>query len=541
MQRRMRLNFGFNLYNMPQIPGLPGVRTMVHGGTLLNLNLFKPELLKYGVITDTGTIIYTDDRGYRYHDFVACNPGDAISFNYFESMIQGTRATFDLFFFNSAKVFLSKISKSNDSVAFIAPANAGYFMFRTDVLYYTPDPSLEYSFNVNNLKVYINKALPPLKDRAFVSSYYSNVVFVYDYYNAGISHSDVIDLALAAANALPNSTLVFDTIAWITDRAILLNSNTTVVILNCKIKQTNLVFDNVFRANNFTINAGDLYGYPTSITTCQNISIVGYGNAVVSQCDVAKTGHHTVKNVDEAMVGDNWGWRTIPIYFTEVNNVSVKNIALTKTKCWGITFEMCNTILVSNICIYSNVKNGDGIDFRFGCKNISVSNIFANTSDDCVALNSACLSTMPSYPFGNYLYPMEATMKKYYNTPDRTILDIENISVYNVLSRSNFHVLIFLQTNSCKIKNASISKLRSYLSALTDNSIMVYANGNADCVSDISMDNVVSYNAKTLSVNTKIKNVTLNRFSNLKAGGVNLYVSDNAFLTGITVTNSTTV
>jgi len=62
MQRRMRLNFGFNLYNMPQIPGLPGVRTMVHGGANVNQPPVGYELLK----DSNGTPIKDSNGQYIY-------------------------------------------------------------------------------------------------------------------------------------------------------------------------------------------------------------------------------------------------------------------------------------------------------------------------------------------------------------------------------------------------------------------------------------------------------------------------------------------
>ena len=56
-------------------------------------------------------------------------------------------------------------------------------------------------------------------------------------------------------------TVVFDGKDYFIDEAIILTSNTHVIVDGCKIKQNDKVFDNIFRGENVIINPDDPYGY----------------------------------------------------------------------------------------------------------------------------------------------------------------------------------------------------------------------------------------------------------------------------------------
>ena len=66
--------------------------------------------------------------------------------------------------------------------------------------------------------------------------------------------------------------------AWLLDRAILLPSDTTVVLKNCKLKLSDKCRDNFFRSANCGIGKGD----PEKLT---NIHIIGEGFSVLEGAD----------------------------------------------------------------------------------------------------------------------------------------------------------------------------------------------------------------------------------------------------------------
>lgn len=61
--------------------------------------------------------------------------------------------------------------------------------------------------------------------------------YVYDYTKGCISDSEAIRNCFADAKKQKNRTIIFDRKTWMTDEAILLPSDTTVIVDNCTIKQ----------------------------------------------------------------------------------------------------------------------------------------------------------------------------------------------------------------------------------------------------------------------------------------------------------------
>jgi len=515
---------------------------MVQLGSNPNPNMFKISSIKSGVIdSNDGTINQQESISLKYHDYIDCNPGDSIYINYFGSLIYGTRESFSVFFYSENKTFISSLTHTDDLSAYIAPANAKYFMFRTDLIYWGSAPQYEYAINVYNLKVYINKEIPSdTLTNTQITSRYSNVFFVNDYYNESLTDSEVVDLALADANLLTTRTIVFGDRNWLVSKAVLLKSGTTVLINNCRIKQANLTFDNIFRGDNLVINESDPYGFPTSINDLSNIKIHGYGNAILNGNDVNKQAFHPFKEITEDMVGDNWGLRTLMISFSKATNIEIRNIGMAQTKCYAMSFDRCQNISINKITQYTNVKNGDGIDIRFGCKNVVIKDIYNNCTDDCIALNANCFDFIPTYPLQEYVYPLEPSFAESAQLVDRTVLDIENVNISNIICRSDSHGLILLQENNLEIKNISVSKMTIFDTLYgTTGGIYVYQNGNADKIHAVDISDITCYEGKTVVIETKVTDFNLTRLVNLYPGGVNLYSSNLSFIEDVIITNST--
>ncbi|WP_196002082.1 hypothetical protein [Clostridium sp. 1001271B_151109_B4] len=111
-----------------------------------------------------------------------------------------------------------------------------------------------------------------------------------DFVNEDLRDSEIINNILSFTSAFEKRTIVIDEDIFI-DKAILLPSNTTVIINNCTIKQNDEVFDNVFRGDNMKLSTWDLYYVPSEIEYNNNIKILGKGNARIEGCTVNKKTH----------------------------------------------------------------------------------------------------------------------------------------------------------------------------------------------------------------------------------------------------------
>ena len=107
------------------------------------------------------------------------------------------------------------------------------------------------------------------------------IYYVKDYLKDTKSDSEAIEACFAdGAKAGGKTTVVFDGKDYFIDRAILVPSDTSIIVDNCTIKQNDDVFDNIFRGNNLIINGIDPYGRPIDVTPIHNIKIIGKVNSV---------------------------------------------------------------------------------------------------------------------------------------------------------------------------------------------------------------------------------------------------------------------
>lgn len=343
-------------------------------------------------------------------------------------------------------------------------------------------------------------------------------ICVYDHCGKFESDSDTIDYCLSLFIKNENNTLIFSNKTWLIDRAVLLPSDTTVIVDNCTIKQADFTYDNIFRGNNLVFE--NEMCFPAEVSPISNIKIVGKGNAVLEGPDKNKRMFHPVLKEEQEMTGDFYGFRTHQISFTMISGCEISGLSIIKTRGWAICFDLSNNIHIHDIHFNSNVKNGDGIDFRSGTHNCIVEKITGRTSDDtvaCTALSDGKQKLKSDYPVRNYLYPSEpgaCAVKS--RGPKET--DIHDVTIRDVCTSGRHHGIICLAANGSKVYNITIENISEPEDEWRESTVKIYTgygNGYTDGdIHDIYVKNVRSlYAQNAVYCNTAVKNVTLENIS----------------------------
>lgn len=315
-------------------------------------------------------------------------------------------------------------------------------------------------------------------------------VKISDFDNVSKTDDEIVADCFNFVKPLKNKIVIIDRDVTIS-HAILLEENTLVIINGVTITQADETFDNVFRSANSGLKDDDYAYLPTTMETLHNIGIVGLDGAQIVGPDVQKYLLHTPTNTTIPAVGDWFGVRTNQINFAMVENALIQGIEFTKTRGWCIAFSYCTYVKCKNLKITSDVKNGDGIDFRVGCRHCIVDNLDAFVTDDAVAMTSLA-NTDGVYPKGNYMYAYESTaaMNASLLAKDPRACDIFDISVSNVSFKGKgigghgliclssyggrvHHVLVnnFVEGESVDVKESLIKIFTGYGAGYTDGDI----------------------------------------------------------------------
>ncbi|MGY5351239.1 glycosyl hydrolase family 28 protein [Wenyingzhuangia sp. IMCC45533] len=370
----------------------------------------------------------------------------------------------------------------------------------------------------------------------------STTIKVYDFFDANKTHSQIISEALQFSKYLLNRVLVFDTITWNIDEAILIPSNTVIIIDGITIKQKDFTFDNVFRGDNLEIDPENPNGLPLSVSLLENVKILGINDAqVIGPDENFKIYNPGLKETQEA-VGDYYGFRTLQVSFSNANNIEVSGLNFSKTRCWCISLDKCSNFKIHDIEINSNVKNGDGIDIRHGSNNGFIYNIKGDTSDDLVALTS--MPIVLNYPAGKnqqILFPIEpasALLKG--ATPE--VLGIHDVQIKNIKKSGAYHAVIVCANGGNVNKRVLIDNVQETKPQTRDALVKIYkgyAKGYVDNdISEISVNNVAgigTYTGAVVYCNCKIGNSWINKVS-VDGDDNKTVVLDSP--DGITLTNS---
>lgn len=245
---------------------------------------------------------------------------------------------------------------------------------------------------------------------------------------------------------------------WLRSSAILIPDNCWIYLNNGKVKLQDGVFDNIFR-NEGIIPSVNPYSPATELRENSNIRIfgTGIGSAFIEGPDVPYTAPHPINGGDPVpWVGDWYGWRTIGILLANVKNYKIHDFKMSKTTCWAISQEHgCEDFEVFNLDFDTNVKNGDGIDVRQGCKNGVIYNISGHTYDDTVAL-SAIQNFITQHPSGSYIYPVQVG-----GYSDRGFGgNIENVRIYDIGGNGNHNGVRLLTSGGSKLHDVSVDDVR---------------------------------------------------------------------------------
>ena len=338
----------------------------------------------------------------------------------------------------------------------------------------------------------------------------NKIFYIKDYVKDAKTDSEAIENCLAEAQKEKGPAIViFDGKDYLIDRAILLPSEVTVIVDDCTIKQNDYVFDNVFRGNNLIINGIDPYGAPIDVTPIHDIKIIGRGNAQIVGTDKPQTGYHPFFKEYQTMVGDFWGWRTLMFSFSFGVGIEIAGLKIRQSMCWAISFDNCQQCYVHDIDIRSNVKNGDGIDFRSGCNHCVVENITGFTSDDTVACTALSKGKI-SRPLSKYL----STLEPYNSSHENIDGGIHHITIRNILTGGYHHGVICLSAHGNQLYDIDISNIKETNEGGREATVKVYT-GYGDGyvkgdIHDIKISNVTSEKAKyALMVACEAENLTV--------------------------------
>ena len=360
---------------------------------------------------------------------------------------------------------------------------------------------------------------------------------------------------------------------WLIDNAILLPSDTTVILKNCKIKLSDRCRDNFFRSANCGLNEND----PEKIT---NIHIIGEGVSILEGADHPRsTGdsgkllcapcphdekdilafggwiseeekacgkvargnfHNHTYGTDFDKEGENkrGDWRNIGILLANVEYFSIENVTIKDSHCWAISMEACSHGEVKKIDldsrlykyidgVKSNIENQDGIDVRNSCHDLFISDITGQTGDDVVALTAIAATGCVS-DNGYSSHVMHGDWEK----RER---GIKNVIIKNVIARSYWCWTIRLLPVESTIENVVIDNVIDTSGDEGGGGILIgeadasYGRVLPDSAKNIVISNVIINNTQSVYVkgyltNSSITNV-INRY---ESGQIIRTVRENA-------------
>lgn len=328
----------------------------------------------------------------------------------------------------------------------------------------------------------------------------------------GRTPSEAIEAAIASARDPGSATaIVLDTQDWLIDEAVLLPSNVELVIDGCTLKLADGVFDNIIRVAGIEPDAANPNGVCAAVEPTEDFRITGRNGAVIEGADNPYKAANPKTGVVEEWTGDYFGWRTVGILLSRASRYEISGFTMRKTHCWAISQEQCSHGHLHDIVFNTEVKNGDGIDFRNGCSFCLVDAISGTTSDDtvaCTALNGGYIT-----PESKYIYPMQPMGLD--ATGDAA--DIHDIVIRNIRTGGRHHGVICLAT-APSVYNIVIENVLEEAVSSREACVKIYTgygsgyrNGN---LRNISVTNVVSRGARfAVMVKAAVKDV---QFSDIR-------------------------
>ncbi len=301
----------------------------------------------------------------------------------------------------------------------------------------------------------------------------SHAAFAFNPNNYSGTDSECFEQALADLKAAGGGTLHVSARTaerkdhrnyWLLDRALLLESNTSLIIDNCTLKLSDQCRDNFIRSGNCGLGI-------TNVETMTDIHILGIGNAKLIGADHPRATGDSGKQLGERTYGTDAGktdmhpkgnWQNIGVLMAYVRNFSVRNLEISDSHCWAMSFEHCSNGILSNLRFSSTsfkmidgkeekILNQDGIDLRQGCHDIVIDTVMGHTGDDLIALTAIGNHT----PAGS----IDSTMVS--GTLPTGDDDIYNVTIRNVIgcSAGCCNIVRFLNNFGCRIHHIILDGL----------------------------------------------------------------------------------
>lgn len=336
------------------------------------------------------------------------------------------------------------------------------------------------------------------------------------------THSEAIEAALKAAKEDGKFTrVILDSHDWLIDRAIEMHSDLELVIDGCKIKMKDRVHDNIIRCTNAIINKDDPFGLCKENGIIKNFKITGKNGAALEGCDYPYMAYHPYYKAVLPFLGDYFGWRGLTICVADASDYEISGLKISKTKTWAISQEWSCRGYIHDIIFDTNVKNGDGINFRNGCSDSVVENIFGSTSDDTVACTALGNKNNPR------VRPQQMYSKQMFGPRfEREWRGIKNILIRNIFTVGNHHGVICLATTPV-VENIEIENVYEPVESERHSLVKIYTGFGDGYVKgnlrNIKVRNVVSRGAKiAVEVRADVRDVEISNVKQLKWGDAKL-------------------
>ena len=126
-----------------------------------------------------------------------------------------------------------------------------------------------------------------------------------------------------------------------------------------------------------------------NISISGNGIIDGQGQALALNVDsLHHLGIAVDPNYSERHKRPNEKMRPKLLRFSSCDNVHLSETTFRNSACWGLSFELCNSLIIDNVTIYNRAYwNNDGMDIT-DSKNVRVTNCDVNAADDGICLKS---------------------------------------------------------------------------------------------------------------------------------------------------------
>ncbi|MBI5832565.1 MAG: hypothetical protein HZB16_09705 [Armatimonadetes bacterium] len=251
---------------------------------------------------------------------------------------------------------------------------------------------------------------------------------------------------------------------WLLDRAILLPSNTTLVLDGCRLRLSDRCRDNWLRSANCGLGI-------TDVRPLTNIHIRGQGGATLEGADHPRATGDSAKTLGAQTYGTDAGvatesqkgdWRNIGILLANVDGFGIEGLLLRDSHCWAISLEGCSNGLMRDLRFESTgrrvidgrpavILNQDGIDLRQGCHDILIDHVTGYTGDDLIALTAIPHAAAVAGSTGSTMVSAAASGKD----------AIHHVIIRNVIGHcaGGHHIVRFLNTSGARLHDVVLDGL----------------------------------------------------------------------------------